>query len=329
MKSLGIRNEHDIRHYARDVSENFLHRGSDTTAKLASAMRFIKEETGLRNLSKLEESHVENILDSLRENLKSGAMSSSTVNGYISSLNNIVRYVGKPELSVRAKDEGLTRKYDYAKNKENTQIASRDYKTFLLDKYSRTGDIKYMAVYHAVSLQRNCNLRLEESIGVKVLTKDPDNLRLTKNDHTKHGRTRTIKLYLDGQKQAVKETKSFLRANRLKNLNISGSMRQGINFMQNTLKEFKEEIPSSKFHYHGERQAWAHDKYSYLWEQKGFKKIECPAKLEMDKKEWLGRISGETGLTVKEIKGIDREIRQEITRDLGHESLQQTRKYLG
>jgi hypothetical protein len=42
-----------------------------------------------------------------------------------------------------------------------------------------------------------------------------------------------------------------------------------------------------------------------------------------------GQISGGTGLTVKEIKAIDREIRQEITRDLGHESLQQTRKYLG
>lgn len=327
--NLSVRNDHDIRHYAREVSENFLHRGSDTTAKLASAMRFIKEETGLRNLGKLEESHVENILDLLRENLKSGAMSSSTVNGYISSLNNIVRYVGKPELSVRAKDEGLTRKYDYAKNKENTQIASRDYKTFLLDKYSRTGDIKYMAVYHAVSLQRNCNLRLEESIGVKVLTKDPDNLRLTKNDHTKHGRTRTIKLYLDGQKQAVKGVKAFMRNNHIKNLNVSGTMRQGINFMQNVLKEFKKISPGSKFHYHGERQAWAHDKYGYLWEQKGYKNIECPAKLEMDKKEWVGRISGETGLSAKEIKAIDREIRQEITRDLGHESLQQTRKYLG
>ena len=101
-----------------------------------------------------------------------------------------------------------------------------------------------------------------------------------------------------------------MRKSHIKNLNVSGSMRQGINFMQNVLKEFKKESHSSKFHYHRERQAWAHDKYGYLWEQKGYKNIECLAKLEMEKKEWLGRISGETGLTVKEINGIDREIRQ-------------------
>ena len=85
---------------------------------------------------------------------------------------------------------------------------------------------------------------------------------------------------MESRKQALKEAKTFLRDNKLKDLNTFPTMKQGINFMQNVLKEFRKASPDSKFHYHGERQAWAHDKYNYLWEQKGYKNIECPAKLE-------------------------------------------------
>lgn len=119
MKNLGLRNEHDICYYARDISENFLHRGSGTTDKLEMTLRFLKQETGLKNLVKLNGGHMKNIINNFREKLKEG-MSLSSINGYISSINNIARYIGKDELRINAKEAGLTRKYDYIKNKENT-----------------------------------------------------------------------------------------------------------------------------------------------------------------------------------------------------------------
>jgi hypothetical protein len=327
LKNLGVRNEHDIRYYARDISENFLQRGSDTTAKLETTLRFLKEETGLKNLVKLNEGHIKNIVSNFQEKLKEG-MSLSNINGYISSINNIARYIGKNELRINAKEAGLTRKYDYIKNKENTLEASDKFKEYLKAQYFKTDEIKFMAAYHSVNLMRNCNLRLSESLGIKILNKPIDTkLNLNKNDQTKHGRKRTVGLYNNAQKTALMEAKDFLKSNGLKNLNTLGTMKKGQDFMQNVLKDFKSKT-GEKFHFHGERQAWAHDKYNHLWLEKGFN-IECNGKLEMDKKEWLEKTAQDTDLTVKDVKNIDKEIRTVITKDLGHESLTQTKFYLG
>lgn len=327
MKNLGVRNEHDIRYYARDISENFLHRGSDTTAKIETTLRFLKEETGLKNLAKLDGNHIKSIINTFQERLKDG-MSLSNINGYISSINNIARYIGKDELRINAKEAGLTRKYDYIKNKENTLEVSGRFKEYLKEQYGKTGEIKYMAAYNAVNLMRNCNLRLSESLGIKLLNKPiGEKLNLNKNDQTKHGRKRTVELFNDAPKAALREAKSFLKDNGLKNLNTQGTMKKGQDFMQNVLKDFKAKT-GEKFHYHGERQAWAHDKYNHLWQEKGFN-IECNGKMETDKKEWLEKTAADTGLTAREVKSIDNEIRTVITKDLGHESLTQTKFYLG
>lgn len=314
LKNLGVRNEHDICYYARDISENFLHRGSDTTDKLKMTLRFLKKEAGLKNLANLNGGHMKNIISNFQEKLKEG-MSLSSINGYISSINNIARYIGKDELRINAKEAGLTRKYDYIKNKENTLGASGSFKEYLKSQYNKTGDIKYMAAYHAVNLMRNCNLRLSESLGIKILNKPIGNkLNLNKNDQTKHGRSRTVELYNATQKTALKEAKYFLKNNGLKNLNTPGTMKKGQDFMQNVLKDFKAKTGEA-FHFHGERQAWAHDKYSHLWREKGFN-VECNGKMEIDKKEWLEKTATDTGLTAREVKSIDKEIRTVITKDL-------------
>ena len=55
----------------------------------------------------------------------------------------------------------------------------------------------------------------------------------------------------------------------------------------------------------------------------------CGARTGESKAEWLGGILETTGLSKAEFQTIDKEIRQEISRDLGHERIEITNRYLG
>lgn len=334
MKSISVRSDSKIDYMAKVIAQEFLHRGTSTTEKLATTMRFVKEMAGLRNLDKLEKTDTDKIMNNLQEKYQSGQLSTSSINSHISSLNNIIKYIGKTELYIKASDYGLSRKFDDSKNKENTREASSQYKNWLTEKYKQIGKIEYKALYHAVNIQ-SANLRLRESLTVKLLEKDLSKniLSLTDKkgahwDGTKNTRPREIKLNAE-QKTALVEARQFLKENGLKNLNTLSTLKQGKEFAQNTLKNFRKETGLS-FHYHGERHYMAHEAYKKGWEEKGYKDIECRARLEIaDKKKWVAKMSEKTGLSITEFKAIDREIRQEISNSLGHERIEITNRYLG
>jgi hypothetical protein len=315
---------------------NYMRRGHATTEKLEAAMRYAKELTGLRNLVKLERNNICKIISDLDEKYKTGRLSSSGVNNHITSINNILKYAGKPELIVIAKDYGLSRKFTDGVNKENTREAAEKFKEWLNSKYEQTGKIKYKALCHAVNIQ-STNLRLRESILVKLKDKDVSNNILKISDKTaktgkwdgsKNTRARLITLN-QGQKTALLEARAFMKENGLRNLNTLPTLKQGKEFAQNALKAFRKET-GVYFHYHGERQHETHEAYSKAWKEKGFNGIECRARLEIaDKKEWTNTMIEKTGLSSKEFKIIDKEIRREISRSLGHERLSITNRYLG
>ncbi|MHB1680318.1 MAG: hypothetical protein ACYCTB_07420 [bacterium] len=297
-------------------------------------MRFAKEMTGLRNLGKLEKIDIDKIINNLQEKFQSGQLSTSSVNSHISSLNNIAKYIGKTELYIKASDYNLSRKFNDNKNKENTLEASSQYKNWLNEKYEQTGKIEYKALYNAINIQ-SANLRLRESLTVKLLEKDLSKniLSLTDKkgahwDGTKNTRPREIILNAE-HKTALIEARQFLKENGLNNLNTLSTLKQGKDFAQNTVKSFRKET-GIYFHYHGERQYEAHKAYSDAWKEKGFNGIECRARLEIpDKKEWFAAMREKTGLPLREFKSIDKEIRQKISRSLGHERLSITNRYLG
>ena len=197
----------------------------------------------------------------------------------------------------------------------------------LTKKYSETNDLGYEALKHAVNIQ-GVNLRLRESLQVKLLNKNLSQNILkvsAKGDGSKNSRGREIKLNPE-QKAALLEARTFLKDNNLKNLNV-GTMKQGRDFANNTLKSFRAESGLS-FHYHGERHWTAHEAYKNAWADKGYS-VECRARTGGTKEEWQNNILNNTGLSKKEFIVIDREIRQGISRDLGHERLEITNRYLG
>jgi predicted DNA binding CopG/RHH family protein len=328
-KALSIKNDSKINYLAKEISE-YIHRGSATTEKLSATLHMIKEKTGLRTLKSLEQSHIGEIVSGLREKAEAGGISLSNANSNISSINNIIKYLGREDLHViKASDYGLSRNISEKDgiNKENSRESAEAFKSWLNQKYYETKDLRYAALKHAVNIQ-SVNLRLRESLLMKLENKDLSGNILkvsAKGDGSKNSRAREIKLNSE-QKQALIEARNFLNSNKLKNLNI-GTLKQGRDFANNVLKAFRAET-GAQFHYHGERHYQAHSAYKSAWSAKGYD-IECRARTGENKQDWQGRIISETGLSRSEFKAIDKEIRQEISRNLGHERIEITNRYLG
>lgn len=328
-KALSIKNDSKINFLAREIT-SFIGRGSSTTEKLVTTLKGIKESAGIKTLKDLEQRHITQIAEELRQKARSGNISHSNANSYISSINNVVKYLGRDDLNkIRASDYGLSRNISENDgiNKENAREAANAYKEWLTKKYSETNDLRYEALRHAVNIQ-GVNLRLRESLQVKLLNKDLSQNILkvsAKGDGSKNSREREIKLNPE-QKAALLEARSFLKDNNLKNLNV-GTMKQGRDFANNTLKSFRAESGLS-FHYHGERHWTAHEAYKNAWVDKGYS-VECRARTGETKAEWRMRILNETRLSRMEFTVLDKEIRLKISMDLGHERIEITNRYLG
>ncbi len=328
-KVLSIKNNSKITYTAREIANNYLHRGSAIREKIESTLHLFKDGYGIKSLKNLTQEHIDKVILSLQDKTQNG-MSLSNANSYISSLNNIIRYINNDGLSlIRASDYGLSRNISEKDgiNKENSREAAEAYKEWLNQKYAQTRDLGYEALKHAVSIQ-SANLRLRESLLIKLQNKDlfQNILKISeKGDGSKNSRAREIKLNPE-QKDSLLEARQFLKDNNLKNLNI-GTIKQGRDFANNALKSFRQETGQS-FHYHGERHYAAHEVYKEAWQAKG-NDIECRARTRETKQDWQNRIISETGLNKAEFTKLDKEIRQEISIDLGHERIEITSRYLG
>ncbi len=324
---VSLKNNSKIAYLAREIT-NFAGRGSATTEKIAMTLKEIKLTAGIKSLKFLEQAHITQFI----EKLKTSDMSLSSKNSYISSINNIVKYLNKDGLqTIKASAYGLTRNLAAGDgvNKENTRESAEAFKTFLNEKYERTGDIRYLALRQAVSIQLAAGLRLRESLQVKLLNKDLSQNVLTlarKGDGAKNSRAREINLNSE-QKQAVIEARQFLKDNHLINLN-SGTLKQGRAFANHTVEKFNKET-GGNFHFHGERHQFAHESYKAGWERAGYNVVECRARTGETKEAWTARILERTGLSKAEFQTIDKSIRQDLSRLLGHERIEATYRYLG
>lgn len=328
-KALSIKNNSKIDYLAKEISE-FLNRGSATKEKISATLHLLRNEIGIKTLKDLEQPHIEKIASELKEKVKVENMSKSAAGSYISSINNIVKYIGSSDLqAIKASNYELSRNISGKDgiNKENSREFAAAFKTWLNEKYLQTNDLRYAALKHAVNIQ-SVNLRLRESLLVKLGKKDLSNNILkiaAKGDGSKNSRARKIKINSE-QKATLLEARQFLKNNNLKNLNI-GTVRNGRDFANNTLKAFKNET-GVYFHFHGERHFQAHEAYKSAWQGKGYV-IECRARTGETKTEWRERILSETGLSKCEFAILDKEIRQKISRDLGHERIEITSRYIG
>ena len=330
-KVMTFKNVSKAKYLANEIMD-FLHRGTETGKKLTTALNAIREETGVRKLQNLSQEHIDRFVNELKGKFADGKLSSSTFTGYVSSVNNIIKYKNDAELHKISskKDYGVSRDFKATDgiNKENSRDDANTYKDWLHSKYQATGDLRYESLKHTVAIQ-STNLRLRESLLVKLNNKDLSNniLKIAqKGDGSKNSRAREIHINNE-QKQVIIDAMAFMKSCGLKNLNV-GTLQEGRDFANNSLKQFRSENQVSYFHYHGERHWQAHEAYKNAWMGKGYE-IECRAVTGEMKAEWQDRIIAETGLGKAEFAKLDNEIRQEISRDLGHERPNITSRYLG
>ena len=211
----------------------------------------------------------------------------------------------------------------------------------------------------ATELQREFGLRFRESAGInkETISKalETGKLELDRSDWTKNAREREISIRTEEQKNLLENIRDFLQetgkvnlagAEDNKNFKEISSFR---NFADQVRQEFSNQT-GQNFNFHGERHHWAQSQYSAKWEQKTGIGIQSPIKYyssELQAKNWTGEgkfynavqeynikdfysyAREETGLNIHEIKEIDREIRQEISEELGHNRLDITNTYLG
>jgi integrase len=362
-KAIGsLKNSWSIHAVSKAVAGH-INRGFATSEKVETVLREMKE-FGIRNINKLDEDKVQEIAEHVAKKVHEGEISGKTGATYFSALNAVIDYVNhnfdKEINELRYSEFDIHKDTDY-QNRSISEETLQNFQSFLQEKYEQTGDNKFQALEYATELQREFGLRFRESAGLNVNTiekgLETGKLELDRQDWTKNAREREIQIRTEEQKELLNEVKNFLEQQ--EKINLAGAENakeyQPIanfrSFADNIRAAFSKET-NQNFSFHGERHAWAQERYSQGFQEKTGVSIQAPIKYyseELSKSGWTGEGEGKfydavekagiknfweyasekTGLEISELKSIDKEIRQEISEELGHNRLDITNAYLG
>ena len=305
-------------------------RGDGLASAVKTMLNDLRNETGLKTLSEIDKPRIEQYLDSLQERRENGDLFPATTADRVSALNTVLRYFGKGDQAVSAKEYGLSRGPVDTSDKSNSREAS----AAVIDAVYGKGqdDPRSMALYHSLRLQEAFGLRARESFAIKIVEKDPDAPRLiiTKGDLPKNSRPREIPIVSDHQRQVLREAKEFALSRGWRSLiPPEKSLAQGKDFAYKTLDKIRQSVGHPEFHFHGERHQYAHERFASLFHAQAGLGLQCPAVMGLGTKEWREYAANATGLSIEQIKDIDKEIRLEISEELGHSRVDVTRYYLG
>ena len=131
------------------------------------------------------------------------------------------------------------------------------------------------------------------------------------------------------QVAALKDIKNFMAENRQHNLiDSQQTYKEYHDWAYSKLKGF-ENRTQINYHFHGDRHAYAHERYHELWKNHAGAELKAPVEIEKNNNNWKSCAMEKTGLSQKEIHDIDTNIRQKISHELGHNRVSITRAYLG
>ena len=278
-----------------------LGRGSRTANMTRTVMNELKELTGITHLKQLTQEHISTYIAYLQDKVENGELATKTTATYVSALNNVIEYTNKyieknnnNLETVSAKENGLSAGSPSDKNPTVSGSVHEQFKNFLEERYAQTGDIRYEALKNSIELARELGLRIRESIAIKIVDKEvSNNLQLEKQDCTKNSRERDITITRESQINAINNAKEFAKENNLYSLCPSEHLKQQIAFAYNVKADFEKEY-NVEYKYHGERYAFAQERYQEYREQ---------------------------GLN-------DKEARLKLSNDLGHNRIDITNRYL-
>ncbi|MGA2330512.1 MAG: tyrosine-type recombinase/integrase [Syntrophales bacterium] len=338
MRNYGVGKNLDnlvIRKIAEHVS---IARGNGTASenKIVSDLQdlagFMRSEYQIRNLEKVTQEQYAAYADNLRMELENGEKESSTTSSYISAINSVFEVYGNDNY-VSAKEYGIARGHRY--DNVNKSVSNEVYQMVLnelRERFVETADIRYQALAHSITLQREGGLRFRESTQIKIECKDfSDNMvRLERGDGVKNGQPRTftvreIAAFQHAQEFVRQHAGWFTRGSLIpSNMNYS----QYRNFAYSVLRSVNESIGSTRW-FHAFRHSFAHESYTSKWEEMTGREVKCPVEVGKFGNEWREYAASETGLSKEQVRELDKEIRLAVGEELGHHRIDITNAYLG
>ncbi|MCG3861760.1 integrase domain-containing protein [Psychrobacter sp. Ps5] len=276
-------------------------------SELTTFGRFLKEEQGLRDLRKVDESHIRAYGEYLSERVENGTLALNSAHNYISTMNTAMSVArGNDDLRMTAvKDFGFPEKSGISTtNKAISQVEHDRITSQLNDRMSSI-----------VQLQRELGLRLKESclINAKDVYKQAIKFGKVKiEDGTKGGREREVPIISSSQIEALKVAAELQG----EHYSMTPVDKTYIQFQRELYREVCRGM-------HGERHHYAQDRYKQITG------VKSPIAAGVEHKLRYDFIAKELGITKTEAKRLDHEARMIVSSELGHGRIQITNSYLG
>jgi hypothetical protein len=322
-----------IAYYVSEACKN----GTASAKKIFSALRdfaaFLRSEYELRDLEKVRRYHMEHYARRLRMELENDEKKTSTTAGYVSALNSVFIIFKCEQNVISAKEFGIERgdRYDN-ENKAASDEVTKAVLDALLRWYGATGDIRYLALWHSVRLQRTAGLRFRESTQIKIAMKTFTNniVCLVRGDGVKNVQPRTFRVrdisaFIDAQQFVIEHRHIFAKGSLIPS-DLSYDAYKG--FAYRVMERLNEEM-GFDFGYHAFRHAYAHESYRLKWVDRVRVAVECPVEVQKFGNSWVEYVMQETGMLENEVKDMDNAIRLDVSEELGHHRKDITNTYLG
>ncbi|MEI6313682.1 MAG: hypothetical protein WCO89_02340 [Syntrophus sp. (in: bacteria)] len=221
----------------------------------------------------------------------------------------------------------------------------------IVRQYSETKDIRFLALGHAIDMQRSAGLRFEESSKIDLVKADFSNgqVAIGKGEGMKNAKPRVLEPVAGGIR-AFWAAKTFVLGNpgmfqRGTLIPMTETYDSWTNWAEKKIRAINATIgETGKFH--GHRHHYAHISYAEKWVQRTVIRVECTVAAGCTEKgQWKEYASKLTGLSIADCKRIDKEIRtgvkgrdatgrtivvkNGVTQELGHSRQDVTNSYCG
>jgi hypothetical protein len=330
-------NRFAIRNLARETAR-IANRGDGLALKVQSALMDLSHhlrDYGVRYLEIVEPFHFASWANDLHERLIAGELSSSTTSSYVSAVNTVLATHDRSDLQLSAKAYNLNRGQKFSnRNLANSESSHRAFKAYCMDRYKETEDVRFKALYHSVSIQREAGLRFRESTQIKIGCKDLRGMKLElrRGDGVKNGQPRTFApLYMEALRHAqefVQQNLDIFKTNSL--IPSSMSYRSYKTWAYKMLEQFRDTNPDhAKYHFHGNRHDFAHREYEKAWLDRYGVKIVAPVLSGNLGRGHLNEISTKTRLNLSNVRSAIKQIYLDIAEKLGHHRVDSSFSYLG
>jgi hypothetical protein len=316
-------------------------RGSSSIEQIRSGLASLAitlKRQGITYLERATSVHMRAWAQDLKSRLADEEISRATTSSYISAVNQAMRAIGREDLLISAGDFGLSRgrKWD---NREhgNTLSDQKHFRAFLADRAAEvTGklQLRLAGLGHSVALQENLGLRLRESALLKIADKKilDGRLELHRDDGTKNGRGRMSTV---ADPDAVASAHRFVMAHadiykRGSLVPAEMSWREYRAWAYDVIDAYRDAYPERVgYRYHGNRHSYAQQRFRTLFRSRTGVCLEPPCCAGLYGGDWFRDAAEKCGMSQEAIRAMDKEIRLEISADLGHSRKEITNSYLG